>query len=65
MLFVQATSEPSFSQVIIYSLAGTLSVNHSVVLLGEVLEVFHMLGITSSSEAGWSEKHCLEALPML
>lgn len=64
MLFVQATSKPSFSQVIIYLLAGTLSVNHSVVLLGEVQEVFHMLGITSSNEAGWSKKPCLEELPM-
>lgn len=54
------TSEPSFSQVIIYLLAGILSVNHSVALLGEVQEGFCSLGITSSKEAGWSEKHCLE-----
>lgn len=52
MLFVQATSEPSFSQVIIYLLAGILSVNHSVALLGEVQEGFHMLGITSRNEEG-------------
>lgn len=56
------SSEPSFSQVIIYLLAGILSVNHSVALLGEVQEGFCMLGITSRNEAGWSEKHCLEGL---